>query len=90
VAYRTLSGKRKMTTNIVDNEGLTAALRQIKQGMVRNRLANLFLTMPKGKVTVKMWFDKETPRALAERYTLSDHCSPLSPRDADVLINKSA
>jgi hypothetical protein len=79
-----------MTTNIVDNDELTAALRQIKRDMVRNRLANLFPLTPKGKVMVKMWFDKESQMALALRYTLSDHCSPTWPRDADVLINKSA
>jgi hypothetical protein len=79
-----------MTTNIVDNDELTAALRQIKQDIVRNKLESLLPLTPKGKQIMKLWFDKETPRSLSQRYTLSQHCSVLWPRDADVLINKSA
>jgi hypothetical protein len=80
---------RPTTTNIVDNEELTAALRQIKQDIVRNKLKSLLPLTPKGKARVKLWFDKETPRALSQRYTLSEHCSPTCPRDADVLINNT-
>jgi hypothetical protein len=79
-----------VTTNIVDNDELTAMLATIKQDIVRNKLNSLLPLTPKGRVMVKMWFGKETPRALALRYTLSEHCSPTWPRDADVRINKSA
>jgi hypothetical protein len=77
------------TTNIADPE-LRAMLATIKGGIVRNKLKSLLPLTPKGKVMVKLWFDKETPRALSQRYTLSEHCSPTWPRDADVLMNKSA
>jgi hypothetical protein len=71
-----------MTTNIEDNQ-LRAMLAKIGQDIVRDKLKSLLPLTPKGKQIVKLWFDRQTPRALAERYTLSEHCSPLWPRDVD-------
>jgi hypothetical protein len=79
-----------MTTNIVNTSELRAMLATISEDIVRNKLNSLLPLTPRGKQIVKLWFELQDPYAISQRYTLSDHCSVLWPRDADMLINKSA